>query len=225
VKLTPTDSRELATDERVVVRGPYRNGIRRRREIIETATRVFATVGFNGGSLRQIAVEVGVTPAAIARHFESKEALLAAVLEDWDRDTEVRTPPDARGLECFVLLRDSVVYNAQRRGLIELFLTLSAEASNPSHPAREFVRQRFRRVVAAGVAQLRHARDAGEVLPMDDETIGMEVRALYAMMDGVQLQWLIDPSFDLVSVFSGALGDILDRWTGRVGVLPPLEGA
>jgi AcrR family transcriptional regulator len=213
-----------ATEEKIV-RGPYQNGIRRRREIIETATRVFATLGFNGGSLRQIAIEVGVTPAALTRHFDSKEGLLAAVLENWDNEAEARNPADVRGLDYFILLRDAVHYNTQHRGLIELFLTLSAEASNPSHPARSFVQKRYERVVETGVAHLTEAREAGDVLWMDDPTIGNEVRALYAMMDGVQLQWLIDPTLDVVSVFSDALARILERWTGRVDALPPMPEA
>ncbi|KRC51901.1 hypothetical protein ASE16_02180 [Leifsonia sp. Root227] len=211
----------VAGDEKIV-RGPYRNGIRRRREIIETATRVFATLGFNGGSLRQIAVEVGVTPAALTRHFDSKEGLLAAVLENWDQEAEARNPADVRGLDYFILLRDAVSYNAKHRGLIELFLTLSAEASNPSYPARAFIQERYRRVVHTGVIHLSEARDGGDVLWMDDQTISHEVRALYAMMDGIQLQWLIDPSLDVVAIFSDALARALERWTGRVDALPPL---
>lgn len=213
------------TTEEKVVRGPYQNGIRRRREIIETATRVFATLGYNGGSLRQIAVEVGVTPAALTRHFDSKEGLLSAVLEKWDQEAEARNPADVRGLDYFILLRDAVVYNTQHRGLIELFLTLSAEASNPGYPARGFIQQRYRRVVETGVVHLTEAREAGDVRAMDDATIGSEVRALYAIMDGVQLQWLIDPSLDVVAVFSDALEKVLERWTGRTEVLPPLARA
>ncbi len=57
---------------------------------------------------------------------------------------------------------------------------------------------------------------------MDDATIVAEVHALYAMMDGIQLQWLVDPEVDLVGIFSHALSCILERWTGRKDVLPPL---
>lgn len=78
-------------------RGPYQNGIRRRREIVESATRVFASYGFTSGSLRRIADEVGVTPAALTRHFGNKEGLLSAVLAKWDRDAKIRNSPDIRG--------------------------------------------------------------------------------------------------------------------------------
>ena len=58
----------------VVPRGPYQKGIRRRREIVDAASRIFARYGYGGGSLRQIADDVGVTPAALARHFETSTA-------------------------------------------------------------------------------------------------------------------------------------------------------
>ncbi|HWD07391.1 MAG TPA: TetR/AcrR family transcriptional regulator [Amycolatopsis sp.] len=211
------DAKETGTK---VVRGPYQNGIRRRREIIESASRVFASYGFVSGSLRQIAEEVGVTPAALTRHFGSKEGLLSAVLENWDADAEARNPPDVRGLDYFLRLRDAVLYNQAHRGLIELFLTLSAESTHPDHPARQFVRNRYDQVVATGVEHLREARDAGDTVWLADELIEAEVRSLFATMDGIQLQWLIDPDLDLVGVFSRALAQYLHRWTGRTDLVP-----
>jgi AcrR family transcriptional regulator len=215
--MTNTEISEIKT-----VRGPYRNGIRRRQEIIESASRIFASHGFNSGSLRQIAKEVGVTPAALTRHFDDKEGLLAAVLENWDLGSRARNPGDVRGLAVFVRLREAVIYNQANRGLIELYLTLSGESTNPTHPAREYIQARYRRVIQDNAKLLRDARDAGETVWMDDETIIAETHALYAMMDGIQLQWLIDPEIDLVGTFSHALSVTLERWTGRKDLLPPL---
>lgn len=214
---------EKKTPPPKVVRGPYQNGIRRRREIVTSASRIFASHGFNSGSLRQIAKEVGVTPAALLRHFDSKEGLLAAVLENWDSEARARNTRDVRGLAYFVRLRDAIAYNKAHRGLIELFLTLSGESSHPTHPARAFIQKRYRHVVKTNAELLREARDAHETVWMDDETIVMEIHALYAMMDGIQLQWLIDPKIDLLRVFDHALEGILERWTGHKYVLPPLS--
>jgi len=213
---------DTVASEIKVVRGPYQNGIRSRRKIIESASRIFASHGYNSGSLRQIANEVGVTPAALARHFGNKEGLLSAVLEDWDAGSQARNPGGVRGLAHFVRLRETVIYNQANRGLIELFLSLSGESTNPRHPAREFLQARYRRIFDTDLQLLREARDAGEILWMDDETIVAEIHALYAMMDGIQLQWLIDPDVDLVGIFSHALSCILERWTGRKDALPPL---
>jgi AcrR family transcriptional regulator len=195
------------------VRGPYRNGIKRRREIIVAASNVFGRFGYAGGSLRQIAEMVGVTPAALTRHFDSKEGLLIAVLEHWDAETDrVRQPH--RGLSRFEHMPDSVYHHTLDRGLIEMFLTVATEASNPGHPANEFIRHRYNRVIQRGIEELTLARDLGQVLPMSDSQVEAEVRCAYALMDGIQLQWLLDPTMDVVATFKFSLGRTISAWTG-----------
>jgi AcrR family transcriptional regulator len=46
-----------------------------REEILGLSVPLFATVGFDGVSMRDIAAAVGVTPAALYHHFSSKEQL------------------------------------------------------------------------------------------------------------------------------------------------------
>ena len=52
----------------------------RRGLILEAAQRVFTRDGLEGASLRAIAAEAGYTPAALYFHFDSKEAIYAALL-------------------------------------------------------------------------------------------------------------------------------------------------
>src|SRR5262245_17110188 len=52
----------------------------RRDQILETALQCFASAGFRGTTTREIASGVGITEAALYRHFESKEALYAAII-------------------------------------------------------------------------------------------------------------------------------------------------
>lgn len=53
----------------------------KRTLILEAARAVFETEGLDGASLRAIAAKAGYTPAALYFHFESKEAIYAAVLQ------------------------------------------------------------------------------------------------------------------------------------------------
>ncbi len=46
-----------------------------REEVLERAIPLFAAAGFDGVSMRDIAVAVGVTPAALYHHFSNKEQL------------------------------------------------------------------------------------------------------------------------------------------------------
>jgi AcrR family transcriptional regulator len=48
--------------------------------ILDAARKVFEAEGLDGASLRAIAAAAGYTPAALYFHFESKEAIYAAVL-------------------------------------------------------------------------------------------------------------------------------------------------
>ena len=65
-------------------RGPYAKTARRRAEIVEAATSVFAARGYHGGSLRDIARQIDLSFTSLVHHFPSKSDLLEAVLESAD---------------------------------------------------------------------------------------------------------------------------------------------
>jgi hypothetical protein len=97
---------------------------------------------------------------------------------------------------------------------VELFLTLSAEATNPGHPARTFVQHRYASVVAEHQGHLREAVADGEVAPMTAAEVEQEARLFVAAMDGMELQWLLDPRVDLLDLFDRFLDVTLARWAG-----------
>lgn len=193
-------------------RGPYRTGAQSRAELVQAASRVFAEHGYAGGSLRQIAVKVGMSAASLMQHFGSKQGLLEAVLANWREETDHLVSGDQIGLAFFRALRESMSYHVDHRGLIELFLTMATEASTPTHPAHAFIRARYDREMAHFRAQLLHAQKLGEIPAMDDRQVDLEVRALFAVMDGLELQWLLDPEIDLVGLFGAHLDITLARW-------------
>lgn len=56
-----------------------------RNEVLECARRTFAAKGFEATTLADIAHQLGVTPAAILRHFDSKQALFRESMRStWD---------------------------------------------------------------------------------------------------------------------------------------------
>jgi AcrR family transcriptional regulator len=195
-------------------RGPYKKGLQRRREIVDAAARIFARHGYHAGSLRHIADEVGVTGAALIRYFGSKEGLLVAVLLHWEEETS-RWQGSHTGLEHFRALILLMRYHRTHRGFIELFLTLSTEASNPDHPAREFIVKRYEDTRQAFKQQLGIARDSGDILPLPDDAIDLESRSLIALMDGMEIQWLLNPDLDLASNFQAQVNITMSRWTGK----------
>jgi AcrR family transcriptional regulator len=53
----------------------------RREQIIDAAMRVFSQKGFSRATNKDIAREAGITPGLIYHYFESKEAVLKAIIE------------------------------------------------------------------------------------------------------------------------------------------------
>jgi TetR/AcrR family transcriptional regulator len=62
-------------------------GDQRRRQLIDVAIELFARKGFGGTTTREIAKAAQVNEAIIFRHFETKEGLYAAILDQRARET------------------------------------------------------------------------------------------------------------------------------------------
>jgi hypothetical protein len=72
--------------------------------------------------------------------------------------------------------------------------------------------QRYRRDRVTLTAHLREAMAAGEIAPMSDATLDREARLMDAVLDGIGLQWLLDPSTDMVSCVDDYVTDAMARW-------------
>ena len=171
-------------------RGPYKKGRKTREEILQAALVSFSEQGYRASSIRQIAQRVGLTQQGLMHHFASKEELLAEVLSL--RDT---VDLERYGREDVVEgLRHVVALNASRPGLVRLFSVLSAESSDPEHPAHQHVAERYRTIV--GILEGRLREPEGERL-LGGHPPDAVARLLMATMDGLQVQWLLDEDLDM----------------------------
>lgn len=198
-------------------RGPYKKGIARRREVVSVATEVFGQHGFKGATLQQVAERVGLTPAAIIKLFGSKEGLLIAVLEHWDVVTSEVIGSPNRGYELLDAFKKLMNYHTQHRGLLELYTTMAAEATSSDHPAHEFMTERYRSTLGTMRSLFRDAVDDGYFRPMADDEISGEAECLLATMDGLEIQFLLNPAFDLERSFAA----FVDRLVTRLSVDDP----
>ena len=168
--------------------------IARRREILDAAVDIFGAKGFAGGTLQDIADRVGMTHAGILHHFGSKDQLLLEVLVHRD-ETDVehlegQHIPD--GLPLFRHLVQTAFRNAQRAGIVQAFAVLSAESVTEDHPGRAFFEERYttlRREVAHAFRVVCAERGVTE-----PATIAAASASILAVMDGLQVQWLLDPT-------------------------------
>jgi AcrR family transcriptional regulator len=186
-------------------------GERSKETILEAALPLFARQGYRGASLASIASAAGLTQPGLLHHFPSKEELLLGLLDWRDRDDGKRLSGlrDGDGLGYLERLQDLVAHNATAPELVALFTTLVGEGSSPEHPAHEYFVERYRRIRGRALRTLREGQHAGEIREdVDLETI---VPLLFAVMDGLQIQWLLDPEIDMVASFDAFANLVRDQ--------------
>jgi len=178
-------------------RGPYAGTAQRRASILEAAWEVFAIQGYRGGSLREISARLGFSQAGVLHHFGSKQNLLLEVLAY--RETLNWPEESPQGIRVLDHMRTVVVRNSGTPGAVELFVTMSAEATDPGHPAHEFFINHYNNALEVISSALTQARLDGEVGEHLDPRGA--ARQLIAFLDGIQLQWLIIPTFDMAAAY------------------------
>lgn len=72
-------------------------GLATRQEIVETASRLFATLGYDATSIEVVLGECTVSRGALYHHFSSKEALFEAVFEALEVQVAERILASSRG--------------------------------------------------------------------------------------------------------------------------------
>jgi AcrR family transcriptional regulator len=183
-------------------------GDRRKAEIVDAAIAFFAEHGYRGASIAAIADAVDLTLPGLLHHFPSKADLLVAVLEERDRRGAAAVEEASGGsvLASLALLADR---NAASRELVQLFTVLVGEAAvTDDHPAHAHFAERYRAVIASVGDRLAADQRAG-ALPAGTDC-ELTARIVLAAMDGLQIQWLFDESFDMARAIE-ALADLLER--------------
>ncbi len=164
-----------------------------REKIIQAATQLFAAQGFRGAKMADIARAAHLTEPGLLHHFPSKTHLLMAVLAERDRIDRERFDFSRLGEEADLLSswRQLVAHNETVPGLVQLFTILVAESIQEQHPGHVFFMRRYQNVRRQAIKLLRQAQAHGEIRP-DIPARDLSIM-LFAMMDGLQIQWLLEP--------------------------------
>jgi TetR/AcrR family transcriptional regulator len=139
----------------------------RRAAVLDTACRVFARCSYRAATTAEIAREAGVTEPILYRHFESKQALYLACIEDawlrvrgrWEEAVAAEADP-AQWLPAmagaFFELRD------QRSAVASLWIHALTEGGDDPE-IRRFLRRHVREVHEFVTGVLERCREAGVV--------------------------------------------------------------
>lgn len=173
-------------------RGQYAKGAERREQIIQTATDVFATEGFEGTALKRVAELVGVKEATLFHYFKGKQELLTAVLAERDRRSIAVGGQEDVGLS---LMPPIAERNRHEPGLTTLYAVASATANDPGHDSHGYFKERYEKVVQSLSEDIARRQQTGEV--RSDVDAAILSRLVVAAFDGLQLQWLYDKDVDM----------------------------
>lgn len=176
----------------------------RTEEILEAATKLLAEYGFQGATLARVAEEVGLTEPGVLHYFPSKVHLLQGVLEYHEQkevesyaaliDMERKNP-----VELLALTENLVAENEKMPGLIQLFTVLVSESIRSDHPSHDYFVQRYRQAREMYIAEFLKL-SAFDLRP--DIDLNELVVLIMAVMDGLQIQWLLDPEkVDMLQTF------------------------
>ena len=167
----------------------------RREEILQAASDLFSIHGFRGTSLASVAKAVDLTEPGLLHYFPSKVHLLQGVLayrdeQDKEKYTK-RINPDDSGLnESFELLNILVSQNEAIPELVRLFTILVSESIWEDHPSHDYFVKRYS-AVRQEFAELFTNLDDAKLPP--DNDVDQLATLVIAVMDGLQIQWLLDP--------------------------------
>jgi AcrR family transcriptional regulator len=188
---------KAAYDAGMAARGPYAKGVAKRAEILDTALAVIDEHGYSGATVKELADAVGLSQNGLLHYFGSKDALFLEIVRHHEDLVAVQI--DVEHADFVTGFAGRVVRamtdNFDKPGMTLLILSLATAAVESSHPANDYMVARFealRNIAAGALAELQRR---GEFPATGDPVAAAALIA--ATMDGLQLQWLYDPTVEV----------------------------
>jgi TetR/AcrR family acrAB operon transcriptional repressor len=190
--------------------------------ILDTAEEVFREKGVGHTTLAEIAAAAGVTRGAIYWHFDNKAALLQAMNDRVHLPLETLhqaladvalTDPLAKMRQSAHSVLAQVAQDPRSRRVFDIF-SFKCEFVGEMAVMLERQKESRRHCLQDMRDNLRHAVDKGQ-LP-EDVDIERTAIGLYALVDGLIRNWLLDPeSFDLVETGDRLVANFCSGLTTR----------
>ena len=176
--------------------GRYAKGEAKRAQIKAAALAVLERDGEAGASMRMIAKEANISLAGLMHYFPTRDVLLTEIQRDGDTKFEEWCRYSGVDIHPGEMLALAMADKASKPGSGTVYLSLAAAAAvDPSHPAAAYLRERYERIRGVIADEVRRRQAAGAIAPHVDAEF--TAAALIAAADGIQIQWMSDPSVDM----------------------------
>jgi AcrR family transcriptional regulator len=194
---------------------PSERALARQEEILAVATELFATRGYRGSGILELAKRVGMSHAGILHHFGTKENLLLAVIARRDRMRGERMITyRSEGLEGF--LAAYVSYNNtfnEPEIMTRLAVVLRAENLMPEDPLHEYFDQRAKRERKFMTMAIREGQKNGRYRKDIDPVA--KAAEIEAFTIGLHTIWLLNKdAIDVRRVASVYVREVINELTG-----------
>ena len=180
-----------------------------RQKIIDAATALVMERGVKGTSLADIANAAGISKGTLFYHFSAKDDLIYELTEkhfDEITRSKLKKAEQMQGCSLQEILQESIlgILHAENRGKLNLYLLQEAVIENPALKSRfadkyvEFqnTMRQFLNMVAP---------------PMDNDRAVAVSRLLVAVLDGLIIQWLLDPDAIPVKDIAAVIAPIINN--------------
>ena len=192
-----------------------RRKVETRQGLLAAAYRVFGEKGYAHATVDDVAAAAGVSKGAVYHHFDSKEALFRALLEDHGHELDAMTEVATHADSFAQLVRGVVRVWIDHYRSDPLFVPLSLEtrlAATREPWARQIVADFYVQVRGLIAAMLKVGQEAGSVRA--DLDTDAAAAFLFGALDGACLQASIDPARVPLDGVEGPLVDLIERYVG-----------
>jgi len=189
----------------------------RRQQIIDASAACFARGGFHRTTMHDICSEAGLSPGALYRYFESKEAIILAMC-DRGHEEDVATIREAMELEDTSKILGELIRiyfsGIEDQEYCALMAELVSEAPR-NEQIGDSLRGGWVKIMEPMAALMAKAQENGDIRPdLDAKSVAAVLMGVY---QGLVLQHLIDPDMDVNAyaevtraLFQGSF------WSGKI---------
>ncbi|GII76372.1 hypothetical protein Sru01_13540 [Sphaerisporangium rufum] len=179
-------------------------GLETRDRIVDVAVRFIARNGARGTSLADIAAEAGVSQTGLLYHFNSKEALLNAVMDRHLAFSEQwlwGEGPDP-GIKIVDIIAKHMAswpnqHDSKVASLLGMNTVVLGENVSPDTELHQRLVDGYRTTIDRVTATLRSAQERGEMREdIDPQLKAMEI---IAFCYGIEAAWLVDPNIPVAA--------------------------